>query len=71
VKKQKKTKQMARSGETDRHAGHLPCAAVVVVYLFVSKWLGLGYALFNYPSLWVWVSGSGEVWPCLCPVIKK
>jgi hypothetical protein len=39
-----KRKQMARSGQTDMRDIY-PCAAVVVDYLFVSKWLGLGYCL--------------------------
>jgi hypothetical protein len=44
-----------------------PCAAVVVDYLFVTKWLGLGYCLVQLSaSLFVRISG-----PWLCPVIKK
>jgi hypothetical protein len=54
-----------RSGETDMRDIY-PCAAVVVVYLFVTKWLGLGYALFNNPSLFVRLSGEvvALVVPC-------
>jgi hypothetical protein len=64
-KTKNKRKHMARSGQTDMRDIY-PCAAVVVVYLFVSKWLGLGYALCNYPSV-----SRVRWWPWLCPVIKK
>jgi hypothetical protein len=43
-KTKNKRKQMAGSGQTDMRDIY-PCAAVVVDYLFVSKWLGLGYCL--------------------------